>query len=586
MKVQNLALVAVATLAVAGGVFGQCVEQSLPAGYETYTANYITGTPFGGTADQHVQFICDSSEFAASGPVVIKEVYVRVFDANTGGFYPSVEVSLASAVNDYDNTAANMLSFAGNMGPDLTLVRPAAAFNPGPQPGQRFVPLGIQNTFIYNPTLGNDFLVDIKRCGAGTPWTHPTFAGNVLDAKGPTTPIRMRRYSLTATTACTTGLAPTTNQSDFCAVLLVSYYPVGSPQAEWQVNTANASFDLDGNGFNRPCGGAIDVTRYSNQPINANLNSALLGNPWDLAFGFGFGVPASAGGFTLANGDVVNVDLLSAPSFLLGLTFAVPFSATTLPFALPAPITLDLYAQMVMLNPATAGGFNLSALTQLHLQPSQAVFPGPAGDDEALSVPLWAVGGAPLSIPFYGVNYNTFNLISNGRIMFGTPNTNCCPGTTQATAATAALADSAFAAVAWCDMNPSIGGNITVTSPGAGQVAAHWSNVPYFGNPTTSNTFDLIVDAVANTVQFNYTALQAFPSAPSTSPEQFIGVSAGVGVATDQGATTFAVGGPITGPANNGMVYQWAVNGPTITGIQSIIFTWNTVSNQYDWVAF
>lgn len=589
MKVKQLSLVAAVSLVFAGAAFAQCSSQSLPAGYETFSAYYITGTPFGGTGDQHVQFIVDSSEFAATGAVTIKQLYVRIFDAVSGGSYPSVEVTLASAVNDYDNAAANMVSFAGNLGPDQTIVRPAAPFGPGPQAGQTWVPVGINNNFNYNPTLGFDFIADFKRCGAGTPWSHPTYGGNVLDAKGPTTPVRMRRYSLAGVTACQGGVAPTTNTSDFSAILLVEYYPVGGSSADWQVNSSNASLDLDGNVTNSACAGPIDYSRCSNELISANLNSTLVGNPWDLAYGAGFGVPASGGGLTLANGDIVNVDLSTLPvfpQFLNGLTFAVGFVPFSIPFALSAPTTLDLYSQMVILNPATLGGFNMSAMTQLHVQPSTVVLPGPAGDDETLNVRLACVTGAPTTVPFYGQSYTFMNLVSNGRALFGPTNNTCCSGTSVATAAAGALLDSPFAAAAWCDLNPSTGGSITIDSPGANLIAVHWVNVPYFGNPTTSNTLDLIFDAGANSVQFNYTSLQAFPTAPNTSPEQFVGVSAGVGVASNQGPTTFALGGPIPGPAANGMIYTWAPNGPAVTGFASLVFVWNTVSMQYDWTAF
>jgi len=587
MKSQQFAAVLATSLVLGSLASGQCVQQSLPAGYETYTANYITFVPIASPNDRRCQFIVDSTEFAATGPIVIREIYLRCFDAVQGGFWPSVEINLASATHNYSDTTNNLLSFAGNLGPDLANVRPPSPWNPGPQSQRAWVPLGINAVFGFNPTLGNDLVVEFKRCGTGTPWTHPTYGTNVFDAKGPTTPTRaMSYYQSVAAGSCATSVTPTASQTDFTNVILIDYYPVGGTAADWQVNHAPASFDLDGNVQNGPCTGPIDYTVPGGDTIFANVNSNL-SNGWDLAFGFGFGVPASGGGFTLpGNGDIVNVDFTTAPSFLNNLSFAYPFAPFSLPFALAAPIPLDLYAQFVMLNPGAPAGFSLSALTQLHLQPQVPSLPGPAGDDESLEVRFTRILGAPTSLPFYGNSYSRFNLVSNGRVMFGSTNNVCCAGTTLLAAATAALADSPFAAAAWSDLNPSAGGSITVDSPAANQVACHWVNVPYYGT-ATSNTLDLIFDAGASTVQFNYTALQAFPAAPGTSPEQFIGLAAGTGVATDQGATVFApTMSSITGPANHGMLYSWAVNGPAVTGLTSIIFYWNSGTSQYDWAAF
>jgi hypothetical protein len=139
--------------------------QVLPAAYESTPGNSFTSVPFD-TADSQVwQWHYDSAQFAEQRPLRIREVEIRPNGATFTSFsFPSVEIVLAESSTDY--AAANHLTtFADN------ILRSQVMRAAGPWSGPAtagWLPLGLTGAFLYDPSGGNDFIVQIRKCGSGT----------------------------------------------------------------------------------------------------------------------------------------------------------------------------------------------------------------------------------------------------------------------------------------------------------------------------------------------------------------------------------------------------------------------------------
>ena len=78
---------------------------------------------------------------------------------------------------------------------------------------------------------------------------------------------------------------------------------------------------------------------------------------------------------TVTTGQIVNANIAHATTvFLFNLGFTVPFA----PFAIPVvqPVPLDLYSQMINLDPTQADGIAISAHCGLHVVPGTSSING------------------------------------------------------------------------------------------------------------------------------------------------------------------------------------------------------------------
>ena len=76
---------------------------------------------------------------------------------------------MASSPTDYTiagNTtqAGHSPTFAANLNTDLTVVRPAAPWVGGAAAWQWHA-FGLTTPFLYDPTQGNDLVVELRKCG-------------------------------------------------------------------------------------------------------------------------------------------------------------------------------------------------------------------------------------------------------------------------------------------------------------------------------------------------------------------------------------------------------------------------------------
>ena len=342
-------------------------------------------------------------------------------------------------------------------------------------------------------------------------------------------------------------------------------YSTGGGGAAWQVNQPEASLSFGGTNAG-PCSGPGVRTVCPGTVFNASLNSTLLGNGWDVGFHLGSGVSAFGGGITLPNGNVLNLDL-SNPTFTLlnGGTFPPFPGPINVPVSFPVPLTL--VAQMAVIDPSTIGGVRLSQANELIVSstPPPASLPGPTTDDSSVTINLGSICGWPSSIPFYGVNYTQVHVVSNGRIMF----TGAAGNTTFAPVIANGLTDQPFVG-AWCDLNPGVGGNITITAPAADQLQVNYNAVPYYTN-AAPNTFTVNFNATTGVVTIGSISTMGVGTA-----NMFLGITKGNLGATNAGATLFNVSGPNALGASTDMIYNFGIEGPGLAGgANTLTFTPN-----------
>lgn len=168
------------TFALAATVCGGLTAQSLiiPSTVGATTeGSSSTGYPWNrGSSQIRVQYIYDSANFASvTAPIIITGIRFRADDAGTttsgnGGTYANCEVRLGAAGVDY---AAQSRTYAQNFAGG---VEPAPAYS-GPVtmtpwtgngtgvPGDWYVAITLASNVLYDPTTGDDFIVDVVNPG-------------------------------------------------------------------------------------------------------------------------------------------------------------------------------------------------------------------------------------------------------------------------------------------------------------------------------------------------------------------------------------------------------------------------------------
>ncbi len=554
---------------------GQACTQTLPNGLLSIDGNGTAQSPFNSTSSQVWQWVYDSGQFQATGPITITGISVRASQptlVSAGGNFPNVRVTCSSSPNNYTATAQST-SFAANVGTNATVVF-NGAWTTGPITASgtataNWIPIPLTAPFAYNPTLGLDFLVQVEKCAT------TTTLGIPLDAQVGATGINGGN-SYGNTVLCSIGTRTTAN-NESVPVIKIDYTLGQSP---WQVNSTQASLDLNGQSPPPCTGGPITVTTCSGAPVIATIGTTLTGNPFDLFFTASAAVPSNAGGFATPGGQHLNLNI-SDPTFagLFAPNFA-PIAPAAITASLPAPALVSV--QMIVLDPTNAEGFRLSAANQLTTVSSVNV-PGPIADNGVVSITTGAMPlCGPVTVPFFGLSYTVTHVCSNGRLMWGPT------GSGDAVPLVASAMTQGPSAGAWCDLTPNSGGSIVASVPAPGLFRVSWTSVPYYGSPGLQATFYVEIDTVSGAVTISgITSFLTFPPVTGISNSMFLGLSpGGPGGATDPGQTTFFVGGPVNGPNNaTDMVYMFGQAGPLVPGLNALVFTPNASGN-YDWTGF
>jgi hypothetical protein len=154
--------------------------QLLGAPENTYfTQSTSTGLIWRTTAFR-CQLIYDTTHFTNQGvvgPISIDRVRFRAANNNTaaGGTYSSVNFAIGTAATDYLTPSTTFATNRGTMQQVLTASPVTVAAGGGATPNNYVVDIPIPGGFVYDPTLGQDLILDIDSL-APTPTTIPLIA--------------------------------------------------------------------------------------------------------------------------------------------------------------------------------------------------------------------------------------------------------------------------------------------------------------------------------------------------------------------------------------------------------------------------
>lgn len=364
--------------------------------------------------------------------------------------------------------------------------------------------------------------------------------------------------------------------------------PVGPPPSpQYQVNQPRSALTVDG--LVGTAQSPATKSACTNATVTMAFSSTLVGSPWDVALGSRPLLSATGGAFQTAGGQIVNVDLTDPAIFFMNsgnialnlLPFPGNYTSQMPTGTNPATLT----SQQVLLTATHPDGLVLSQANQVDVGAGSVNLPaGPTGDDDNVTVALTA-GGCGVPVAFYGTTYTEFHVSSNGRVVFGAPDTSF--------SATVADARSGNPFVGfWTDLDPTSGGTINLTSPGPARVRVAYDGAPYWGE-VAAPTFAIEFDAQAQTVSLDGLAgivanPQVFGGFSGTN--QFLGMSPGNN-AQDPGTTTFAPSGSGAG-SGTGMLYDyydWTANSSgLVSSLQGSLdrITFVPSGSNYSWNGF
>lgn len=180
-----------------------------PTGYAAAEGASNNAYPWNrGSSSMRFQQVYDSSHFTgqgANGPTLITQLRFRA-NASTstwaGGSWPNVRIDMSTAAVDY---LAPSTTFAANHGNDRTTVLQGAVTvtgGTGSTPGPWHVDIALQSPFVYDPTTGNDLLLDVHLDGSGWSGTS-TAADAVSGATASPPPLGSRIYDTAGLTGTT-----------------------------------------------------------------------------------------------------------------------------------------------------------------------------------------------------------------------------------------------------------------------------------------------------------------------------------------------------------------------------------------------
>ena len=531
-------------------------QQTMPPLMDLEEGNSMLNGVFTSTSANRWQFVYDSSYFRIQRPVIINGLLLRA-DASMPVMpfdHPSVEVVLARATADH--TALNTTDMDLNMQPDSLVVRnPLPWVRPG-APGtncepSEFIELTFGQAFYYDPALGVDLVVDIRICGTTTPWSIPLDA--VSGALGTT---------LANTTGCNAGAVNATPGS--LPVIALRY--ITSPQ--WQLNSPpNALLNIEN--IPQDVFGPIkvDVTAFTGGFITVGSN--LVGQGWEFILTPYPGLSAAEGALTTPGGQLVNINLAGGNTVLFnGLSFPPWISTFVLPYQFPGPIPA-LGAQMQIFDPSHPDNSRLSALAEFSVSAGMsspaAPIAGPSTNNSSVSVPI---GG----FRFMNKIYDTIQVTDNGRIVFGST-----PDDSPFAPSQHAYCDQPPFIGCWMDLDPSLGGSITISADAgsAFRTRIDYVNVPYASLPGTASSFSIILNGIDSSITLEgLSGIAAHPAGnPGPAESAWLGAHPGFGRTTDHGSSIFTVAGPIAPPSRTAATYEYGTAGTVANGLTDLIFT-------------
>jgi hypothetical protein len=351
-------------------------------------------------------------------------------------------------------------------------------------------------------------------------------------------------------------------------------YETNSPQGSMTINgvvgnacTTPATLDLP-----------LGVANVATLNMSTNQAGGPLGGRYEIGVQAGPLIP----GVSLGNGEVVNVDY-QAPNFFwvnggaAGADF-FPIPGTQFPGAtggsMLANFLIDTLCPQVFTVQGVLLGNEVAAPFSVYLTQATQITIGPGclplslADDNSIQYNIAALAG----VNFYGVNYMSLFVCSNGRVMFNAGDFEFSPSVAEA------LTDNPFVGP-WQDFSPNISGCVSVCEDANG-VSVFFGDVPSFGLPNDLGSFSINFLTGGNVTIDHMDNL--FPFAEP----QFLGMSPGSpGLATDAGPVNYTLGLGLTTNATD-MIYNFQPQGgpAAAPGLTTITYTPNAFNN-YDWTS-
>jgi PKD repeat protein len=339
----------------------------IPSAYAAAEASSSTSYPWNrNSANGHrIQYCYDSSLFSQASPILISRLRWRANGTTstwTGVTHPNVKIDLSSATVDQ---AALSTTFASNHGNDRAnvfsgnvVVAPSPAGG-GTTPNIFYVDVQFTAPFLYDPSAGNDLLIDITLPGG---WTNGTTSTSLDCEYNTTSPNASRMYSLSDANSPTGSF-----QAGVAPVIEMTYNPATGIYANFdatpvegksplQVQFTDKTFTSDPNG----------VTKWEWDFNNDQVIDSTAQNPQFTFTGVGYDVKYTVslkvtdgtnGSNTLIKKDYIVVNPFPVAS-------ATPFGAgSTVPTGVPGPIQMTPYSRTYSSSSQTRGWWAQAPVT-------------------------------------------------------------------------------------------------------------------------------------------------------------------------------------------------------------------------------
>ncbi|MFN6145016.1 MAG: hypothetical protein ACK5AL_01505 [Planctomycetota bacterium] len=234
-------------LAAAAAAFAAAAPaQLLGAPENTYFTQPTSSVLVWRTTAFRCQLIYDTTHFTNQGvvgPISIDRVRFRAANNNiaAGATYSNVNFAIGTSASDYLAPSTTFATNRGTMQQVLTAGTVVAAAGGGATPNNYVIDIPIPGGFVYNPTLGQDLILDFDAT-APTPLTVPTLA-----AASSQTTQRVVRISQNSNTA----LTGTTSANAALVLFDISGGPGGVPSIAPSTSTSYGvgCYDNDSRAF-------------------------------------------------------------------------------------------------------------------------------------------------------------------------------------------------------------------------------------------------------------------------------------------------------------------------------------------------
>ncbi|MBK9385643.1 MAG: PKD domain-containing protein [Planctomycetes bacterium] len=224
--------------------------QTLPRGFDTTEGSSSTGFPFSQTATHKWHWVYDSAQFVANYPILIRQIDIRP-DGSVASWgpqtYQNFEMRLGASQNHYAVGSYNATfdaNWAPGTGSPHAFFQGALNVPAGTRPGTggpNAWSISVTGApFLYDPTSGNDFIVELRTPGTG-PGTNPVL--HATDGQtGAANANGGNRYGDTANASATNW---TFSNNEFVPIVQIHYTPASGLYAGFSATPSSGPTPLN-----------------------------------------------------------------------------------------------------------------------------------------------------------------------------------------------------------------------------------------------------------------------------------------------------------------------------------------------------